>query len=232
MNVVITGASKGMGKAMAMKFASAGHDLFISSRKQFHLDALKAEIASLYPQVKVHVYAADLSVKKEVLDFGAFCLQLGTPDILINNVGTYQPGNLHDEEDGAMEKIMDLNFYSAYHLTRVLLPSMKTKRNGYIINICSIAALKAYPGGGSYSVSKFAMHGFSQNLRLELMPHGIGVTTIHPGAVNTETWGGFDNSNARIMEPEDIADMVYAITKLHPQAVVEEMVLRPKLGDL
>jgi len=232
MNVVITGASKGMGKAMAMKFASAGHDLFISSRKQFHLDALKAEIASLYPQVKVHVYAADLSVKKEVLDFGAFCLQLGTPDILINNVGTYQPGNLHDEEDGAMEKIMDLNFYSAYHLTRVLLPSMKTKRNGYIINICSIAALKAYPGGGSYSVSKFAMHGFSQNLRLELMPHGIGVTTINPGAVNTETWGGFDNSNARIMEPEDIADMVYAITKLHPQAVVEEMVLRPKLGDL
>jgi short-subunit dehydrogenase len=178
------------------------------------------------------VYAADMSLKKEVLDFGAFCLQLGTPDILINNVGTYQPGNLHDEEDGAMEKIMDLNFYSAYHLTRVLLPSMKTKRNGYIINICSIAALKAYPGGGSYSVSKFAMHGFSQNLRLELMPHGIGVTTIHPGAVNTETWGGFDNSNARIMEPEDIADMVYAITKLHPQAVVEEMVLRPKLGDL
>jgi short-subunit dehydrogenase len=232
MNVVITGASKGMGRAMALKFAGAGATLFLCSRKQEQLGLLKTEILKQFPDRHVHVFAADLAVKAQVQDFGTFCLQYGTPDILINNVGTYHPGNLHDEADGAMESIMNLNFYSAYHLTRALLPSMISKKRGYIFNVCSIAALKAYPGGGSYSVSKFAMHGFSQNLRHELMPHGIAVTTIHPGAVNTDTWGGFDNSKARIMEPEDVADLVYAITRLHPQAVVEELVLRPQLGDL
>ena len=137
-----------------------------------------------------------------------------------------------DEPDGFMENILNLNFYSAYHLTRALLPSMIKKGKGHIFNMCSVASLKAYEGGGSYSVSKFAMYGFSQNLRLELMPHGIKVTSVFPGAVLTDSWGDLDNSNGRIMVVDDIVEMMYAATKLSPQAVVEEILIRPQLGDM
>jgi len=127
---------------------------------------------------------------------------------------------------------MNLNFYSAYHLTRKLIPGMIKQGAGHIFNMCSIASLKAYKGGGSYSVSKFAMYGFSQNLRLELMPHNIKVTAVFPGAVMTDSWGDFDNSNARIMVADDIVQMIFAATQLSPQAVVEDIVIRPQLGDM
>jgi short-subunit dehydrogenase len=103
---------------------------------------------------------------------------------------------------------------------------------GHIFNMCSIASLQAYEGGGGYSISKFALNGFSQNLRHELKSTGIKVTAVFPGAVLTDSWGNFDNSNGRIMESDDIAAMVYAASNLSPQAVVEEIVLRPQLGDL
>jgi short-subunit dehydrogenase len=109
---------------------------------------------------------------------------------------------------------------------------MRTAQTGHIFNICSIAGLKAYEGGGAYSISKFALNGFSQNLRHELKSTGIKVTTVLPGAVMTDSWAGFDNSHGRIMEAEDVATMVFAATQLSPQAVVEEIVLRPQLGDL
>jgi short-subunit dehydrogenase len=76
------------------------------------------------------------------------------------------------------------------------------------------------------------MYGFSQNLRLELMPHGIKVTSVFPGAVLTDSWGDLDNSTGRIMVVDDIVDMIYAATKLSPQAVVEEILIRPQLGDM
>ena len=98
--------------------------------------------------------------------------------------------------------------------------------------MCSIASLRAYKGGGSYGVSKYAMLGFSKNLRLELMDHGIKVTAVFPGAVLTDTWGNFDNSNKRIMEVNDIVDMIFAATQLTSQAVVEDIIIRPQLGDL
>ena len=113
-----------------------------------------------------------------------------------------------------------------------LAPEMKKNRSGHIFNISSIAALAAYDGGGCYSISKFAMNGFSQNLRHELKPFNVKVTTVFPGAVFTDSWKGFDNSNGRIMEVDDIAVMILACSKLSPQAVVEEIILRPQLGDL
>jgi short-subunit dehydrogenase len=131
-----------------------------------------------------------------------------------------------------MEEMMNTNFYSAYHLTRLLLPDMILEGKGHIFNICSVASLNAYEGGGSYSVSKFALNGFSQNLRHELKRTGIKVTAVFPGAVMTETWGDFDNTANRIMEAGDIASMIVAASKLSQQAVVEEILLRPQLGDL
>ena len=232
MIAIITGASRGMGRAMAEKFASVGYDLILCARNLAALEKTKSALQAKHSQINVHVFHADLTDKLSVQAFADQCLTIGTPDILINNAGTYTPGNCIDEADGAMEKIMNLNFYSAYHLTRKLVPNMIKRGSGHIFNMCSIASLKAYKGGGSYSVSKYAMHGFSQNLRLELMPHNIKVTAIFPGAVLTDSWGDFDNSNARIMVVDDVVDMIFAASQLSPQAVVEDIVIRPQLGDL
>jgi len=131
-----------------------------------------------------------------------------------------------------LESQLATNLYSAYHLTRTLLPAMTAQKSGHIFNICSIASLRAYPNGGAYSISKFALYGFSQNLREEMKPHGIKVTAVLPGAVMTDSWAGFDNSQGRIMEAADIANMVYAATQLSPQACVEDIIIRPQLGDL
>jgi short-subunit dehydrogenase len=221
-----------MGKAIAMKFAKDAHTLFFCSRTKETLEKTAAEIKTIFPSSTVHSFVADLSVKDEVISFGKFCLQNGTPDIVVNNAGYYLPGNCIDEAEGTLDSMLQTNLYSAYYLTRTLVPEMIKRKSGHIFNICSIASLKAYKGGGGYSISKFALNGFSQNLRQELLPHGIKVTAVFPGAVLTDTWGDFDNSSNRIMEVNDIADMIYASTKLSKVAVVEEIVLRPQLGDL
>ena len=106
------------------------------------------------------------------------------------------------------------------------------RKTGYIFNICSIASLHAYNNGGAYSISKFALYGFSKNLREEMKPHGIKVISVHPGAVMSDSWGDYDNTSKRILEDSDIAKLIYAATQLSPQACVEEIVIRPQLGDL
>lgn len=232
MNIVITGASRGIGKAIAEKFALAGNSLFLCSRDLHLLEQTAEEISVKNPAVVIHVKASDLSLKEEANAFAEWVLGFGTADILINNAGYYLPGNVMDEPEGNLEMQINTNLYSAYHVTRKLLPSMISQGAGHIFNICSIASLHAYAGGGGYSISKYAMHGFSQNLRNELMPHGIKVTGVYPGAVLTDSWGSFDNSNGRIMEAKDIADMIYVSSQLSPQAVVEDIIMRPLLGDL
>ncbi|MBI1344001.1 MAG: SDR family NAD(P)-dependent oxidoreductase [Terrimonas sp.] len=233
MNVVITGASKGMGRAMAEIFAANGHNLFLCSRGEEQLKKTMEEIHAKNPGIKVKAKARDLSKKEEAQSFGKWILDNGYPiDVLINNAGQFIPGSIYQEEDGTLEQMMSVNLYSAYHLTRVIVPDMIRKKSGHIFNICSIAALKAYSNGGSYSISKYAMHGFSKNLREELKPFNIKVTSVFPGAVLTESWGDFDNTDNRIMVAEDVAEMVYAATRLSAGACVEDIVLRPQLGDL
>ncbi|MEO6405292.1 MAG: SDR family oxidoreductase [Ferruginibacter sp.] len=232
MNIVITGASKGIGKAIAEKFAALGNTLLLCSRNEKNLQEVADEIAAKNKSVDIKIKAADLSDKAQAIAFAEWCLLSGTPSILVNNAGFYMPGNVMDEPDGTLELQINTNLYSAYHITRKLLPEMIVKKSGHIFNICSIASLHAYAGGGGYSISKYAMHGFSQNLRNELKPHGIKVTAVFPGAVMTDSWGNFDNSNGRIMETMDVANMIYAASQLSPQAVVEDIVMRPQLGDL
>jgi len=158
--------------------------------------------------------------------------QVTAVDILVNNAGQFLPGSVHNEPDGILEQMIQTNLYSAYHLTKTLLPAMMEQQQGYIFNICSIAALQAYNNGGSYSISKFAMMGFSKNLREELKPYNIKVAAVYPGAVLTDSWGNYDNSNHRIMEATDIATMIVAACKLSAGAVMEDIILRPQLGDL
>jgi short-subunit dehydrogenase len=232
MNVIITGASRGIGKAIAEIFAANGHDLFLSSRNEVKLYKTMEELVTKYPSVSIKAKAFDLSQKEQAIALGNWCLQHAVPDIVINNAGNFEPGSVHNEPDGSLESQVATNLYSAYHLTRTLLPKMMEKGSGHVFNMCSIASLQAYANGGAYSISKVALHGFSKNLREEMKPHGIKVTAVHPGAVMTDSWEGFDNSKKRIMEAADIAKMVYAASQLSEQACVEEIIIRPQLGDL
>lgn len=231
MNVVITGASRGIGFAIAEIFAQYGHTLYLTSKNEMRLYQAVETLQTNY-QATIHAKAFDLSIKEQAIAFGRWCLGFETPDVIINNAGHFSPGNISEEADGVLERQITTNVYSAYHLTRTILPAMKEKQSGHIFNICSIASLKAYPGGGAYSISKFALYGFSQNLREELKPDHIKVTAVLPGAVMTDSWGDFDNSAKRIMEAKDIAQMVYAASRLSPAACVEDIIMRPQLGDL
>ncbi|HMK02610.1 MAG TPA: SDR family oxidoreductase [Ferruginibacter sp.] len=232
MNVVITGASKGIGKAIAEAFAGEGAALFLCARNQERLDDTAAELQIRFPAANIRVRVVDMSVKEEVKQFAAWCLQFGAPGILVNNAGEFLPGSICDETENNLEKMMAVNLYSAYHLTRALIPAMTAAKTGHIFNMCSVASLHAYKNGGGYSISKFALMGFSKNLREELKQQHIKVTTVYPGAVMTDSWAGFDNSGNRIMEATDIAAMILAASKLTPQANVEDIILRPLLGDL
>ena len=237
MNVIITGASRGIGKAIARAFAEEGAKLFLCARNELLLNNTVSELKAQYPGCDIKAKPVDLSQKEAAIAFGNWCLQFGVPDIVVNNAGEFINGSICDEADGNLEKMMAVNLYSAYHLTRALLPGMiaasaRANYTGHIFNICSIASLHAYNNGGGYSISKFALMGFSKNLREELKPHHIKVTAVSPGAVMTDSWGSFDNEDKRIMEADDVAKMILAASKLSPQAVVEDIVMRPLLGDL
>ena len=233
MNVIITGASRGLGFSMAEAFAREGHDLYLPSRSEVNLYNALESLQSRFPDQIIKASPFDISSRSGAVDFGNWVLGFGiAPDMLINNAGSFEPGRVIDEPEGQMENMLNTNFLSAYHLTRILLPSMIKRKSGHIFNMSSIAALQAYPNGGSYSVSKFALTGFSKNLREELKPHSIKVTCIYPGAVYTDSWAASGIAADRIMKPSDIADMVVQISKLSLQAVVEDLVIRPLLGDL
>jgi short-subunit dehydrogenase len=233
MNIIITGASRGLGFSMAEAFAAEGHDLYLTSRNEVTLYHALDSLMARFPDQIIKAKPFDLASKQGAVDFGNWVLGLGVvPDLLINNAGIFEPGRICDEPDGQLENMLNVNLLSAYHLTRVLLPSMIKRKSGHIFNISSIAALQAYPNGGSYSISKFALSGFSKNLREELKPYSIKVTGIYPGAVYTDSWSDSGVEPGRIMKPADIADTIVQISKLSPQAVVEELVIRPLAGDL
>lgn len=233
MNIVITGASKGMGKAMAMKFATVKNNIFICARNENELAETADEIEKNYKGSSVKYFAADLSDMASSQKFADWILSQNIDvDILINNAGQFIPGSIYNEKEGTLEKMIHVNLYSAYYLTRFLLPAMMKRKAGHIFNMCSIASLHAYSNGGSYSISKYALMGFSKNLREEMKPFNIKVTAVYPGAVYTSSWEGSNVLPSRIMEVNDIAEMVYAASLLSPKACVEDIVIRPFLGDL
>lgn len=235
MNAVITGGTKGIGRAIADRLAQEGCNLVICSRSPDDLASAKNALLSLNPKIDVVTAVTDMSKKADVLRFGETCLAaFDKIDVLVNNAGIFIPGAICEEEEGALESMMETNLYSAYHLTRKIVPNMVSNKSGFIINMASIASFMAYPNGGSYSISKFALRGFSKVLRAELMDKGIKVTTIMPGATWSHSWAGMKDQlpESRLMQAKDIADTVWSLLNLSSSAVMEEVVLRPQLGDL
>ncbi|HUX85095.1 MAG TPA: SDR family oxidoreductase [Chitinophagaceae bacterium] len=231
--IVITGASRGIGKAIAEKFAAQGWDLALCSRSAAEIAAVRQELLGLHPGIRILATATDVSDKGQVESFAsAIHKDLGAADILVNNAGIFVAGSLHEEEEGILEQVLGTNLLGPYHLTRSMLKEMIPRRSGHIFNICSTASLKAYPNGGSYSISKFALLGMSRNLREELAPHRIRVTAICAGAVRTDSWKGVEVAEDRMMRPGDLADLIWACWSLPASTVVEEILIRPMDGDL
>ncbi len=233
MNVVITGASKGIGKAICLLLAKKKVNVSFCARGQEGIDQLLNELKQTNPDGHYYAQSVDVSDKAQLLAFGDFCTsKMGNIDILINNAGIFTPGNITEEEDGALEKLIETNLYSAYHLTRKIVPAMVANNSGHVINMCSIASITALPNGGSYSISKYAMMGFSTVLREELKEKNIKVTSILPGATWSNSWVGVDLPESRLMQADDIAKTVWNTIELSKSAVVEEVIIRPQLGDL
>ncbi len=230
---VISGGTKGIGRAIVHQFAAQGFDIVTCARNESELRTLQNDVEAQQPNCQVFVKQADLSVKDEVGAFVNFIHKIQQPvAVLVNNTGTFTPGQTHNEPDGSLESMIDTNLYSAYYLTRGLVGDMIVRQSGHIFNICSTASIEAYPNGGSYSISKFALYGFTKSLREELKPLGVKVTAILPGATLTSSWDGVELPEDRFMKAEDVAKSIWAAYELSKSAVVEELVMRPQLGDI
>lgn len=225
--IFISGASKGIGLATAVRFLEQGYQVAISASTASSL----AQVQQDYPQIKT--FQADMSDKEQVNRLGEWLNQdFGRLDILVNNVGRFIPGEIHKETDADFETMLQTNLFSNYYLTKRVLPQMIAHKSGQIFNICSTASIMAYPNGGSYSISKFALLGFSKVLREEMKSYGIRVTSVIPGATYTASWEGVDLPEERLMPAADIATAIWEASQLSPRTVIEEILLRPQLGDL
>lgn len=231
--IVITGGSKGIGKSIALKFAQENFDIYTCSRNQDDLLKLKNELNSLNPNISLYTLKCDLSTKDGCIDFINFINDnIKKIDILVNNVGTFIPGKLIEEDDSALEKMIDINLYSNYWITKGLINLMINFREGHIFNICSIASKVAYANGGSYCISKFALYGMSQCLREELKDFDVKVTAVLPGAVRTGSWDGTTLPDERFIIPEDVSNSIFSAYNTSKGATIEEIIIRPQLGDI
>jgi len=230
---VISGGTKGIGRSLIEKFAEKKFDIVTCARTEKDLNKLKDQIEKAFTGITLYIFRADLSKKQDINKFSKYILSLNRPiDVLINNTGLFIPGQIHNEPEGTLEKMIETNLYSAYYLTRGLIDIMIQRKKGYIFNICSTASIIAYTNGGSYGISKFAMLGMSKVLREEMKAYNIRVTSVLPGATYTASWQGVDIPQERFMKSEDVAQTVWTAYNLSPQSVVEEILIRPLQGDL
>ncbi len=233
MRIIVTGATKGIGRAITEVFATKGFDVAICARDEAELKKLERQLKKNYPDIEVIALAADMSVKADVFRFAETIGQRwDTAEVLVNNAGLFLPGEVSTEPEGTLEKLIETNLYSAYYMSREVLPLLQANDRGHIFNISSVAGIKAYPNGGSYSISKFAMVGLSKAQREELKGQNIRVTTVMPGAVLTASWEGVDLPKERFIDVEDLAQLIYDTYKLSYRTVVEDLIVRPMLGDI
>lgn len=232
-NALITGATKGMGRAIAIAFAKEGVNLAVCSRNENELARFKQELLIINPQIKVFTRVADGSVKDQLLKFaGAAEQELGFINIIVNNLGMFDPISILDESEAAFEKQVNTNLMPAYHLYRYFGKSMIAAREGHIFTICSVAAFDAIAAAGTYSVTKVALLGLSRVMRMEMMPHNVKVTAVIPGSTLTNSWEGTTIPKDQFVLPEDIASAIVNVYKMSPGANVDELIIKPVGGQI
>jgi 3-oxoacyl-[acyl-carrier protein] reductase len=226
MNAVITGASKGIGGAIALKLAQNGYNLAICARNEAELNAFKISLQAF--NVEVIAMVVDCADKEQVMSFfNSVKKELGSVDVLVNNVGIYTPGNILDEDDEVFEKQQQVNVNAAYYLSKHFGKMMSIANCGHIFNICSVASLQVVDGAGSYSVTKAGMLSLNNVLRKELAHFNVKVTAILPGSTLTASWEGTTIAAEAFVQPEDIANSIYSILNLSSGVNVDELVLTP-----
>jgi 3-oxoacyl-[acyl-carrier protein] reductase len=233
MNAVITGATKGMGRAIAIKLAEAGYNLAICSRDQLAIDALCQDLSALNPAIKAIGLQTNCAEPTEVKAFADFVEQhFEQVDVLINNVGIFYPGSVLDEDEDNLAIQFQVNFNTAYILCRRFGKAMRGRQRGYIINICSIAAINPVAEAGSYTVTKFALLGLTRVLRAELMKHNVKVTAILPGSTLTDSWKGTTLPKDQFVAEEDIANAVLFCLNTSSGANPDEIIMTPLTGQI
>ena len=232
---LITGASSGIGKATTLAFAKAGIDVALVSRSIDKLEAVAATARETGVEAKA--YAVDLACVWEVKDkIQAIADDFGDIDILVNNAGIAYTGNLSETPLEDWQQVINLNLTSVFQCIMGILPGMRDRQIGTIINIASIAGKQTFAGWGAYCVSKAGLIALSQTVAQEERAHGIRVTAICPGSVNTELWDtetvhvNFDRS--KMLTPEIVAQSILYTVLLPKQAVVDELTLMPSAGVL
>lgn len=232
---LITGASSGIGKATALALAKAGFHLVLLGRSQEKLDAVEAEV--LHHGVEARTYCLDLAKVDQVKpSIEGILKDCGAVDVLINNAGIGYTGMLAETPLKDWTYTLNLNLTSVFQCIQAVLPHMRDRHHGMIINIASIAAQTPFPGWGAYSVSKAGLVALSKTLAGEERANGIRVVTISPGAVNTPIWdtetvdADFDRS--KMLTPDVIANAILHAVQMPPAAVVEEMTITPSAGAL
>jgi short-subunit dehydrogenase len=232
---LITGASSGIGRATAIALAQAGQDLVLVSRSPEKLADLAQELADTGVQVKtVALDLAALSQVKPALE--AAIADIGPIDLLINNAGMGYTGPLATMPLEDWQQVMDLNLTSALLCMQAVLPGMRDRGSGTILNIASVAAYNAFPDWGAYSVSKAGLVTLSKILAAEERANGIRVMVVAPGAVNTPLWDTdtvqADFPRDTMLTPDIVAQAIVNAVQLPPTAVIEELKLMPNGGAL
>ena len=232
---IITGASSGIGKATALAFAQAGIDVALVSRSQEKLTQVARAASGLGIQAKVYpLDLAEISQLKSAME--AIATEFGPIDILVNNAGIGYTNLLRETPLADWQKVLDLNLTSVFQCILGVLPPMRQRGRGTIINLASIAAYNPFPDWGAYAVSKAALITFGQYLAAEERVNGIRVTTISPGAVNTPMWDTdtvkADLNRAAMLNPETVANAILQAALLPTEAVIETMTITPSIGAL
>ncbi len=226
MVVVISGATKGVGRALTLALAREGYDLAISSRNQQDLDQLKVEIQKNYA-VEILLFAGDLSDADQALTFSNKIIDTYKHvDILINNIGKYENDAITDE-NADLESMMKTNLFAAYFLSKTISVNMCKGGKGHIFNVCSVLSFSTRPAAATYTISKHALKGFNDVLREEMREYGIKVTAIYPGSINTSSWEGIYAPKDLFVQPDDIVKVVKTCLSISKNANIEEIVIKP-----
>lgn len=233
MNAIVTGATKGIGLAIAKHLAANNYNLALCARDIDELQHLKSSLEKQYSKLTIIVRATDCEKPEEVSSFADF-VDKSFPfvDVLINNAGLFIPSRLIDETVDVFQRQMQVNVFTPYFLCRYFGAKMQHAAKGHIINICSISSIKPTVSAGSYSISKMALLGLTRVLRDELMPDGVKVTAVLPGSTLTSSWAGTSISPERFIDADDIARSIIACLSMSAGANVDEIIIRPLKGDI
>lgn len=226
--VLITGASRGIGRAIALRFARAGANLVIAARNRQELQELASEIEAMGRRCLVS--QTDLRSPDQITALVEQALdQFGRIDILVNNAGIGFWARVTELTLEQYDEMFDVNMRALFLLTRAVLPQMIARGDGHIVNIASTSSRWTYPDGTLYCASKFAVLGFNEALAKELRTTGVRVTAICPGQVNTYLGGsGPDSWEEGMLHGDDVAELALQAVTLPAHAIVTEMVVWPR----